>query len=115
MSDIEEKTRKHQLRFKDADWKRIGESAARAGSPRNELLLRCFNDFDRTSSRRPLPEVARAKPLSTGELMLAHITVFGSEDAARTAMCATQSEWDEAIGVLPGMRAEIDRRAAVVS
>lgn len=104
-------TEKHQLRFARVDWRRIGELAEREGVSRSELLRRCFALYEQSNAREPLPLQARARPLSTGEMILAYLVIAnGSETEARLSMRASPIEWSEAIGSIPGLRVEIDRR-----
>lgn len=102
---------KHQIRCSRVQWRRIGELAEREGTNRSALLLKCFDAYADSQQREPLPMRARAMPLSTGEMILAHIVIAGSEDGARVAMRASVDEWHEAVAAIPGLRAEIDRRA----
>lgn len=110
-----EATEKHQLRFRRADWTRIRELAARDGVECNELVRRTVQEYDERTRRGPLPVVALARPLSTGELILCHIVVAnGDEEKARIDMRATKEEWHGAIRLIPGLRKEIDRKRRMI-
>jgi hypothetical protein len=103
---------KHQIRCGKIDWSRISESAERRGMSRSELLITAFNAHEeRERECIRLPDVAASKPLSTGDDILAHLTLArGDEDEARVTMRATREEWAKAIDIIPGLRAEMDRR-----
>lgn len=107
--------KRRTIRLREVDWRRIGELAARQGIECAELVRRAVSEYEDRHRREPLPIAARARPLSTGELILAHILVeYGDEMRARVAMRATVEEWTEAIGSIPGLRAEIERKRGMI-
>ncbi len=105
-------TGKHQIRCTKIEWSRITELADRRNISRSDLLIAAFNAHEeRERECIRLPDIAASNPLSTGDDILAHLTLArGDDDAARVTMRATRDEWEKAIDIIPGLRAEIDRR-----
>jgi len=103
---------KHQIQCGKIEWARIGELANRLGLSKAALLLQAFEEkAERERFNTSLSDVAKSNPLSTGDMMLAHMVIaYGYEDAARVTMRATSDEWAAARDSIPGLKAEFDRR-----
>lgn len=103
--------KKHQITCGNVIWSRIGELAERRGISRGEVIEEAFTEYEASHTSYSLVERATMRPLVTGEHMLAQMLFFGGdEEQARRRLSATKKEWDEAVNLIQGLRAEFNRR-----